>query len=70
MNKLGNLFQALYIAFAVIFLYQVVVLWNTDRSMAYIFAFAAAMAIFKFFFNKKYRKRFDEYYDKKDKENN
>ncbi|MFD0964341.1 hypothetical protein [Pseudofulvibacter geojedonensis] len=67
MNKLGNIFQVLYIIFAAIFLYQVVNLWGSDRQMALIFLFAAAMAIFKFFFNRKYRKRFDEYYKNKNK---
>lgn len=67
MKKLGNEFQVLYIIFAAIFLYQAVSLWGSDKQMALIFLFAAAMAIFKFFFNRKYRKRFDEYYDNKNK---
>jgi len=68
MNKLGNLFQAAYIGFAVLFLYQAVMIWNTDRSKAYLFLAIVAVALFKFFFNRKYRKRFETHYKKREEE--
>jgi len=67
MNKLANLFQAAYIGFAILFLYKAISQWNTNREMSYILFGAAILAIFKFFFNKKYRKRFDEHYKNKNK---
>ena len=68
MNKLGNIFQIAYIVFACVFLYEGVAQWSVNRSMSYILFAAAAMAIFKFFFNKKYRKRFEDHYKKRDEQ--
>ena len=68
MNRLGNLFQVAYLAFAVFFIYQAIVKWNEERSRAYLYIAIAIIALLKFFFNKKYRKRFEQYYkDKEDK---
>ena len=67
MNKLGNIFQAAYLGFAALFLYQAFVNWGVEGGRSYLFLGMAAIAIFKFFFNKKYRKRFDEHYKNKNK---
>ncbi len=65
MNKLANIFQAAYLGFVVLFIYKAIVGWNEDRGMSYLLFGAAILVIFKFFFNKKYRKRFDDYYKNK-----
>ena len=67
MNKLTNLFQAAYLGFAALFVYQAIVNWELDRGKSYLFLGGAVIAIFKFFFNRKYRKRFEEHYDNKNK---
>lgn len=68
MNKLGSIFQIAYIVFAAVFIYEAISQWNTNRSMSYIFLLGAGVAIFKFFFNRKYRKRFEEHYKKREEE--
>jgi len=67
MSKLGNIFQAAYLGFAALFLYQAFTNWGIEGGRSYLFLGMAAIAIFKFFFNKKYRKRFDEHYKNKNK---
>ncbi len=67
MDKLANIFQAAYIGFAALFIYKAIAEWDTNRQMSYMLFGAAILAIFKFFFNRKYRKRFDEYYKNKKK---
>lgn len=66
MNKLGNLFQAAYIGFAVLFIYQAIVNWGAPGGKSYLYLGIAAVAIFKFFFNRKYRKRFETHYKKRE----
>lgn len=68
MNKLGNLFQVAYLVFAVLFLYKAYETWNTNQQMSYLFIGGAIVAVFKFFFNRKYRKRFEEHYKKREEE--
>ncbi len=58
--KLLQFLQYAYLIFAVLFLYDVISKWNTDRNGAYISLFFAALAIFMFFFRKKFRKRFED----------
>ena len=65
MNKLANIFQAAYLIFAVLFIYKAFEEWNVNRGMAYILIGMTVLAIFKFFFNRKYRKRFDAHYKNK-----
>lgn len=69
MNKLTNLFQAAYLGFAALFIYQAIANWEIDPNKSYLFIGGALLAIFKFFFNKKYRKRFEAHYDNKEKNN-
>jgi len=66
MNKLGNLFQAAYIGFAVFFLYLTITNWGIPGGKSYMFLLAAALAVFKFFFNRKYRKRFETHYKERE----
>lgn len=65
MNKLTNLFQAAYLGFAALFIYQAIANWDLDRNKSYLFLGGAVIAVFKFFFNRKYRKRFEDHYNEK-----
>jgi len=58
--KLLQLLQYAYLIFAVLFLYDVISKWNTDRNGAYISLLFVVLAIFMFFFRKKFRKRFED----------
>jgi len=58
--KILKFLQYAYLIFAVLFLYDVVNKWNTDRNAAYISLLFVVLAVFMFFFRKKYRKRFQD----------
>jgi uncharacterized membrane protein len=58
--KLLQLLQYAYLIFAVLFLYDAISKWNTDRNGAYLSLFFVAIAVFMFFFRKKFRKRFQD----------
>jgi len=68
MNKLGNIFQAAYIGFAALFIYQAIAHWGLPGGKSYVFIAGAIIALFKFFFNKKFRKRFETHYKKREEE--
>jgi len=55
--KFLKFFQYAYIVFAVLFLYDAISKWNTDRNGAYMSLFFAALATFMFFFRKKFEKK-------------
>jgi len=58
--KLLKILQYAYLFFLVLFLYDAISNWNTDRNRSYMSLLFAALAIFMFFFRKKYRKRFQD----------
>ena len=58
--KFLKIFQYAYIAFAILFIYEAIDIWSTDRNRAYLYLFLSVFAIFIFFFRKKYRKKFDD----------
>ncbi|MEZ4797949.1 MAG: hypothetical protein R2785_12365 [Flavobacteriaceae bacterium] len=58
--KLLQFLQYAYLFFVVLFLYDAISNWNIDRNRSYMSLFFAAIAVFMFFFRKKYRKRFED----------
>jgi hypothetical protein len=56
--KLLQILQYAYLAFAVLFIYDAIANWNTKSP--YMSLGFAALAIFMFFFRKKFRKRFED----------
>ena len=58
--KVLQFLQYAYLVFAVLFIYDAVSKWSENRNGAYTSLFFAAIAVFMFFFRKKYRKRFQE----------
>lgn len=58
--KLLQFLQYAYLIFAALFIYDAISKWSVNRNGAYMSLFFAAIAIFMFFFRKKYRKRFQE----------
>ena len=59
--KLLKVLQFAYIFFFIFFIYDAISNWTIDRQRSYMSLIFAALAIFMFFFRKKYRKRFEEY---------
>lgn len=53
-------FQYAYLVIAVLFLYEAVIAWNTNRNRAYMSIFFVVLALFLFFFRRKFRKRFED----------
>jgi hypothetical protein len=58
--KLLSFLQYLYLGFAILFLFDMYNKWGGDRNSAYISLFFAVLAVFMFFFRKKFRKRFQD----------
>lgn len=57
--KILKLFQYAYIIFAVLFFWDAISNWSTDSSRSYISLLFTALAVFMFFFRKRFRKKFD-----------
>ena len=58
--KILKFFQFAYIIFAGLFLWDAISNWNIDRNRSYMSLFFVALAIFMFFFRKRFAKKFDE----------
>ena len=58
--KVLQFLQYAYLIFAVLFLYDAINNWNVEGKSPYLSLGLAALAIFMFFFRKKYRKRFED----------
>ncbi|WP_338357756.1 hypothetical protein [Yeosuana marina] len=55
--KLAKFFQYAYLIFAVLFLYDAIVNWGDNR--VYMSLLLAALAVFMFFFRRKFRKKYE-----------
>lgn len=58
--KFLKVIQYAYLVFFALFLYDAVNKWNEDRNQAYISLFFAVLAIFMYFFRKKFRKKIED----------
>ena len=58
--KLLKILQYVYLFFFVAFLYDAITKWNAEGESPYLSLGLAALALFMFFFRKKYRKRFED----------
>jgi len=58
--KILQFLQYAYLVFAILFLYDAINKWNNDRNGAYISLLFVALAVFMFFFRKKFFKRFKD----------
>ncbi|MGF1556565.1 hypothetical protein [Paucihalobacter sp.] len=55
-----KIFQYAYLVVAVLFLYEAFKAWNTEGKIDYMSLFFFALALFLFFFRRKFRKRFED----------
>jgi positive regulator of sigma E activity len=60
MTKYYKFFEFAYLIISIIFVVETVLNWNDNRQKAYIYLAFAALAIFMYFFRKKYRKKFED----------
>jgi len=61
MAKYFKFFEIAYLVIAVLFTVESILRWNSEPDKAYIFLAFAVLAVFMFFFRKKYRKRFQKH---------
>ncbi|UKM66198.1 hypothetical protein GSB9_02778 [Flavobacteriaceae bacterium GSB9] len=61
----SKIFQYAYLVFAVLFLYDAVTKWNDGTHGAYVSFALSGLAIFMFFFRKRFRKKYDKKDDSK-----
>lgn len=59
-NKIYRLFEYAYIFMALFSIYLVVTNWESNRDRAYIFVFFGIVAIFMFFFKRRFRKNLEK----------
>lgn len=59
--KYFKFFEIAYLIIAIVFIVETFLRWNSDRNKAYIFMVFAVMAVFMYFFRKKYRKKFENH---------
>ncbi|WP_308427638.1 hypothetical protein [Salinimicrobium marinum] len=59
MMKFSKFFEIAYLAVAIFFIYEVVRIWDTERSRAYVFIFLSVIAVFMFFFRRHFRKKYE-----------
>lgn len=60
-NKIYQVFEYAYLAMAAFSVYLVITNWELNRSRAYVFLLFAIVAVFMFFFKRKFRKNIEEH---------
>lgn len=60
MSKFYKFIEYGYLIIAVVFIYEGVTRFNTEREKAYMFLLFAVLAVVMYFFKKRFRKRFEE----------
>jgi hypothetical protein len=60
MMKFFKYFEYAYLFIAAFFLFETVRIWNVERSRAYLFLFFVVIAIFMFFFKRRFRRKYEE----------
>jgi uncharacterized membrane protein len=59
-TKIYRIFEYAYILMAIISIYVTIDNWTVNRNKAYLFAFFTVVAIFMFFFKRRFRKNMEE----------
>lgn len=57
MNKTWKIFEYGYLVIAIVFIVETVLHWNIDREKAYLMLLFAVVAVFMYFFKRRFRKR-------------
>ncbi|MEL6810447.1 MAG: hypothetical protein AAFP76_03810 [Bacteroidota bacterium] len=59
-SKIYQLFEYAYIGMFILSVYMVVTNWETNRGQSYLFGFFGVVAIFMFFFKRRFRKNLEK----------
>jgi len=57
MQKLHKIFEYAYLLIAIVFIVEGVLRWNSEREKAYFFFGFSILAVFMYFFKKRFRKK-------------
>lgn len=57
MNKISKIFEYGYLVIAIVFIVETVLRWNEEREKAYLMLLFAVVAIFMYFFRRKFRNK-------------
>lgn len=60
MTRFYKYFEFAYLIFAAFFIFEAIRIWDTERNRAYLFLFFVVVAIFMFFFKRRFRKRLED----------
>jgi len=60
MTRFYKYFEFAYLIFAAFFIFEAFRIWNEERNRAYLFLFFVVVAIFMFFFKRRFRKRLED----------
>jgi uncharacterized membrane protein len=58
--KLLKVFQYVYIIFGALFLWDAITNWSVDRNRSYMSLLFTALAVFMFFFRKRFGRKFED----------
>ncbi|WP_456376567.1 hypothetical protein [Lutibacter sp.] len=61
MQKFWKIFEYGYLIIAIVFFVETFINWNTDREKAYLLLLFAVVAMFMYFFRKRFRKKRNKY---------
>lgn len=59
MKKISRIFEFGYLIVAIVFLVETFLNWNLERNRAYMMLLFSALAVFMYFFRKRFRKKMD-----------
>jgi len=59
MQKIWKIFEYGYLIIAIVFMVETIINWNTNREKAWLLLLFSVVAIFIYFFRKRFRKRIE-----------
>jgi positive regulator of sigma E activity len=59
MTKYFKFFEIAYLIIAIFFIVETFLTWNVQREKAYLYLIFSLLAVFMYFFRRKYRKKFE-----------
>jgi len=62
MNTTRKIFEFAYLAFSRLFFVETYSRWTSQRNKAYVFLGMAVLALFMFFFRRRFRKKSEDYH--------
>lgn len=60
MTKFYKYFEIFYLVIAAFFIFEAIRIWSVERNRSYLFLGMAAVAVFMYFFKRRFRKRFED----------